>query len=581
MRKLLSAILVVALVLSVTAMAFATEPNLKVFNATYGKDYHWYQIFTATTEVVGGNTSVTYYTNEAHKTVIDNMNDNTNTAYDATCPFEVSDTATTNGYVVTVKEGVTDAAVIEWLKTNYNALKLDDGAMTYANGVASATVGNGYYYITTTMGTAVTVDSVLGDTVVYDKNPAVPNGPEKLITAEDGTAITPGVEENDAAVGSVEQYTVSFDAVNFVTNPDGSVEKVLNWVIQDTPTNLDIDLDSVAVSVNGEAIPATAFVATKDETTGKLTVNIPWIVTSGEQYGDHLYGPANSETTIPVVITYNATVLPGAADAPAPNAVVVSYGHVPAGTPAEDTPNPNNPNDPDNPVDPTHPWTPENPDDPWQPTNPDDPWDPTDPTDPVPVTPLNPDDNDDSNPDPEVTVTYTYGFDLIKVDGENQELFGAVFTLTKSGDDTPIKFIKTVVDGHYVFRVATQAEIDADPATEGLVSEIALTDYNTAYIRGLDNAEYVLTETHAPTNYNKADPITIKVATTSDPATGEVLTKIETAETDPEDLTVVNNFGTELPTTGGIGTTLFYVLGTILVIGSGVVLIARRKASER
>ena len=575
MRKLLSAILVVALVLSVTAMAFATEPNLKVFNATYGKDYHWYQIFTATTDVVGDNTYVTYYTDGTHKTVIDNMNDNTNTAYDATCPFEVSDTETTKGYVVTVKEGVTDAAVIEWLKTNYNALKLDDGAMTYANGVASATVDNGYYYITTTMGTAVTVDSVLGETVVYDKNPAVPNGPEKLITAEDGTDITPGVEENDAAVGSVEQYTVSFDAVNFVTNPDGSVEKVLNWVIQDTPTNLDIDLDSVAVSVNGEAIPATAFVATKNETTGKLTVNIPWIVTSDEHYGDHLYAPASGETTIPVVITYNATVLPGAADAPAPNAVVVSYGHVPAGTPADDTPNPVNPEDPN------HPWEPEDPDDPWQPTNPDDPWNPTDPDHPIPVTPLNPDDDSDGNPDPEEAVTYTYGFDLIKVDGNNAPLLGAVFTLTKSGSDTPIKFIRTVVDNHYVFRVATQEEIDADPATEGLVSEIALTDYNTAYIRGLDNAEYVLTETHAPTNYNKADPITIKVATASDPETGEVLTKIETAETDPADLTVVNNFGTELPTTGGIGTTLFYVLGTILVIGSGVVLIARRKASER
>lgn len=555
MRKLLSAILVVALVLSVTAMAFATEPNLKVFNATYGKDYHWYQIFTATTEVVGGNTYVTYYTNEAHKTVIDNMNDSTNTAYDATCPFEVSDTATTNGYVVTVKEGVTDAAVIEWLKTNYNALKLDDGAMTYANGVASATVGNGYYYITTTMGTAVTVDSVLGETVVYDKNPAVPDGPEKLITAENEESFDPGKETNDAAVGSVEEFTVSFEAVNFVTNPDGSVEKVLNWVIQDTPTSLDIDLDSVAVSVNGGAIPATAFVATKDETTGKLTVNIPWIVTSGEHYGDHLYGPAEGETTIPVVITYNATVLPGAATAPAPNAVVVSYSHVPAGTPADDTPNPVNPEDPD------HPW---------------------DPDDPTPVTPLNPDDDGDGNPDPEETVTYTYGFDLIKVDGNNAPLLGAVFTLTKSGSEDPIQFIRTVEDNHYVFRVATQAEIDTTPVPEGLVSEIALTDYNTAYIRGLDAAEYVLTETQAPRNYNEADPITISVVPTAGEAEdGQVLTKIETAETDPEDLTVVNNFGTELPTTGGIGTTLFYVLGTILVLGAGIVLIARRKASDR
>ena len=580
MRKLLSAILVVALVLSVTAMAFAEEPNLKVVNATEGKDYHWYRIFTATTEVVGGDTYVTYYTNEAHKTVIDNMNDNANDDYDENCPFEVGTTASASGYVVTVKEGKSDDAIINWLNSNYSKLALADGAMTYAAGVASATVDNGYYYITTTTGSAVTVGSVLGTAVVYDKNPA-PGELGKKITAEDETTFDPGLEENDAAVGSVEQFTVSFEAVNFVIKADGSIEKVLNWVIQDTPTYLDIDVSTVKVYVNDTEISGTAFFATKDETTGKLTVNIPWIVTTSENYGDHLYAPASGKITIPVVITYDATVLPGAADAPAPNAVVVSYGHVPEGTAPGNTPNPNNPNDPENPVDPSHPWQPTNPDDPWQPTDPDDPWDPTDPTDPVPVTPLNPDDDGDGNPDPEETVTYTYGFDLIKVDGDGAPLLGAVFTLTKSGDDTPIKFIKTVVDGHYVFRVATQAEIDADPATEGLVSEIALTDYNTAYIRGLDNAEYVLTETHAPTNYNEADPITIKVAAASDPATGEVLTKIETAETDPADLTVVNNFGTELPTTGGIGTTLFYVLGTILVIGSGVVLIARRKASER
>ena len=37
---------------------------------------------------------------------------------------------------------------------------------------------------------------------------------------------------------------------------------------------------------------------------------------------------------------------------------------------------------------------------------------------------------------------------------------------------------------------------------------------------------------------------------------------------------------TELPSTGGIGTTLFYVFGSILVIGAGVVLVSKRKVNE-
>ena len=40
---------------------------------------------------------------------------------------------------------------------------------------------------------------------------------------------------------------------------------------------------------------------------------------------------------------------------------------------------------------------------------------------------------------------------------------------------------------------------------------------------------------------------------------------------------VENNSGAALPETGGIGTTIFYVVGAILVIGAGVILISRRR----
>ncbi len=43
--------------------------------------------------------------------------------------------------------------------------------------------------------------------------------------------------------------------------------------------------------------------------------------------------------------------------------------------------------------------------------------------------------------------------------------------------------------------------------------------------------------------------------------------------------TVENESGAELPSTGGIGTTMFYVIGAILVIGAGVVLVTRRRMS--
>ena len=43
--------------------------------------------------------------------------------------------------------------------------------------------------------------------------------------------------------------------------------------------------------------------------------------------------------------------------------------------------------------------------------------------------------------------------------------------------------------------------------------------------------------------------------------------------------TIINKSGATLPETGGIGTTIFYIIGAILVIGAGVVLVTRRRMS--
>ena len=129
-------------------------------------------------------------------------------------------------------------------------------------------------------------------------------------------------------------------------------------------------------------------------------------------------------------------------------------------------------------------------------------------------------------------------------------------------------------------------------------------DDGKLYILGLaSDVTLSATETAAPEGYNKAD------AAISLPAQGDLTTEIyETSGTryydkdgnlvseevtggskkenleanyatvlDPTAVEVVNNKGTELPSTGGIGTTIFYVIGAILVLGAGILLVTRRR----
>ena len=78
-------------------------------------------------------------------------------------------------------------------------------------------------------------------------------------------------------------------------------------------------------------------------------------------------------------------------------------------------------------------------------------------------------------------------------------------------------------------------------------------------VRGLNNGSYYFEETKAPTSYNALTGRTEATTITDANAT----------------IAVDNNSGAELPSTGGIGTTIFYIVGVILVIGAGVVLVTR------
>ena len=87
----------------------------------------------------------------------------------------------------------------------------------------------------------------------------------------------------------------------------------------------------------------------------------------------------------------------------------------------------------------------------------------------------------------------------------------------------------------------------------------------TTYYKPLSGAGFVIEKT-VPAGYNKAADSTFTIE--EENYEGGNLIQSSTVE---------NNQGTELPSTGGIGTTIFYVLGTILVLAAGVLLVTRRR----
>ena len=112
--------------------------------------------------------------------------------------------------------------------------------------------------------------------------------------------------------------------------------------------------------------------------------------------------------------------------------------------------------------------------------------------------------------------------------------------------------------------------------------------------KGLDDGQYVLTETKTPDKYNTIAPIEFTVTAghavewngktrtdvltslTGDVTSGEITF---TPSDDCAQLStdVVNKSGSLLPETGGIGTTIFYIVGVVLVLGAGVLLVTKKR----
>lgn len=115
-------------------------------------------------------------------------------------------------------------------------------------------------------------------------------------------------------------------------------------------------------------------------------------------------------------------------------------------------------------------------------------------------------------------------------------------------------------------------------------------------VAGLDDGTYYIHEIQPLSGYNRIEDVTVVISadtTNGQKGQGEVteLKKIDvtanrkSAESEVNTgvgtVTIKNNQGSTLPSTGGMGTTIFYVVGSILVLGAAILLITKKRMSAR
>lgn len=166
----------------------------------------------------------------------------------------------------------------------------------------------------------------------------------------------------------------------------------------------------------------------------------------------------------------------------------------------------------------------------------------------------------------DTVIVFTYKTVVNKVDQNKQPLAGAEFKLFKVLKDGSEKEVTTV-----------EKNSTGDKFT----------------FKGLDDGKYILKETKTPAGYNTIKPITFTVTATHTQGDSPKLTDLSgvaetgeitfTKDVNAGSLTtdVVNKKGSLLPNTGGIGTTLLYLAGSILVVGAGILLVTKKRMETK
>lgn len=159
-------------------------------------------------------------------------------------------------------------------------------------------------------------------------------------------------------------------------------------------------------------------------------------------------------------------------------------------------------------------------------------------------------------------------FDFVKHDSKNAPLAKAEFSLfTDAACENIVKLV-AVAGEENTYRVAT----DKDTETE-IVTVVTTPADGKITIKGLGNNTYYLKEIKAPEGYNLlANAVEVKFEGV------DIKTSFDAGTEKWNGIGVLNQTGTELPDTGGIGTTIFTVTGGLLMIGAAVLLLTKKRS---
>lgn len=185
---------------------------------------------------------------------------------------------------------------------------------------------------------------------------------------------------------------------------------------------------------------------------------------------------------------------------------------------------------------------------------------------------------------------WTFKMGINKVNENGGQLTGAKFALSKNGT---LKVADMNCDAEGIPAATTEligmvklSDGVYRVATDGDANVVYVVDAGNPVIKGLDDAvDYYLYETKAPAGYNLlSEPVHFKISAAYNEDgsnyTDVTVTVGAAAASNTLSANVVNKSGSTLPETGGIGTTIFYVLGSLLVVGAGVVLITRKRMGK-
>lgn len=562
MKKLVSVLLTLVMALALTIPVFAAGTSKLTINTTNGHTYCVYQLLKGdVADLTGGSGTLSNITAGA--------NLKADTDIDA--------------FITAVK----DLSNEELGNAAYSYIDGSTTAYKTVVGTGEAkeeVVDNGYYLVTDTYtGSPVTdgtdtmsryMVAVVGDTVMEPKV-STPSIDKKIIDTDANIAIDGDNKKTDtAAIGDVIEYEVT----GTVPNTEGY--KYYYYVVHDTLSEgLDLNQDSFKVTIGDKTLAKdTEYYVYFDETTNSFKLALDDLKTLVDTDGNGVsVGSAIS-------IKYTATVNDNAkiGTAPNTNTAKLEYSNNPGSSNRSDAA-----------------------DEPGVPGS-----------------------GATTGEGPEKTTkTYVTELTILKVDQDGKKLEGAEFTLTganlnkvivetnttfvkveegKTGEYYKLKngtYTKTAPssadvgeEGYnadkyestkpgYVRVTTVTASTEATGTPKAIIGEVNAEGY--VIFTGLNAGAYTLTETKTPAGYNTIQPITFTISAEQTGSTAVEGGSISWSSNNDAikldsangvfDATIENQAGTLLPSTGGIGTTIFYVLGSILVLGAGILLVTKKR----